>query len=228
MPPGYRARRWARTTRQGGAARRLVALVPPPRANQVLCGGVLASRHRWHRAVRPRPPRSRAAPPGVGLRLTRKPQGRSRHIPWSTLLWRTFDVIGAACPTCGRVMALRAVVRGTETGRLLAGLERAARGPPLRAEQRAGTGSAAGVRDGDGGVLLPRRGAPRMRRSGGWHSVDGALGRMTPTRATERLRRQPVARTLNACHHPWLWRQSSTEASQLVAAPIKEGSSPCA
>jgi len=150
------------------------------------------------------------------------------HIPWSTLLWRTFDVIGAACPTCGRVMALRAVVRGTETGRLLAGLERAARGPPLRAEQRAGTGSAAGVRDGDGGVLLPRRGAPRMRRSGGWHSVDGALGRMTPTRATERLRRQPVARTLNACHHPWLWRQSSTEASQLVAAPIKEGSSPCA
>jgi len=93
---------------------RLVALVPPPRANQVLYGGVLASRHRWHRAVRPRPPRRRRPPPGVGLRLTRAPRGRSRHVPWSTLLWRTFDVIGAACPTCGRVMELRAVVRGPD------------------------------------------------------------------------------------------------------------------
>ena len=43
------------------------------------------------------------------------------------------DVIGAACPTCGRVMELRAVVRGPDTGRVLAGLERAARGPPARA-----------------------------------------------------------------------------------------------
>jgi len=43
-----------------------------------------------------------------------------------------FDVVGAACPVCGRVMALRAVVRGPETGRVLAGLERAARGPPVR------------------------------------------------------------------------------------------------
>jgi len=66
VPPGYPARRWARATRQGGAARRLVALVPPKRANQVLYGGVLASRHRWHRAVRPRPPRRRRPPPGVG------------------------------------------------------------------------------------------------------------------------------------------------------------------
>ena len=112
---------------------RLVALVPPPRANQVLYGGVLASRHRWHRAVRPRPPLRQRPPPGVGLRLTRAPRGRSRHVPWSTLLWRTFDVIGAACPTCGRVMELRAVVRGPDTGRVLAGLERAARGPPARA-----------------------------------------------------------------------------------------------
>ncbi len=45
---------------------------------------------------------------------------------------RTFDGVGAACPTCGQVMALRAVVRAPETGRVLAGLERAARGPPLR------------------------------------------------------------------------------------------------
>jgi hypothetical protein len=117
---------------------RLVALVPPPRANQVLYGGVLASRHRWHRTVRPRPPRRHRPPPGVGLRLTKKPRGQSRHVPWSTLLWRTFDVIGAACPTCGQVMELHAVVRGPETRRVLAGLERAARGPPRRAGQDAG------------------------------------------------------------------------------------------
>ena len=122
---------------------RLVALVPPPRANQVLYAGVLASRHRWHRAVRPRPPRKPPAPPGVGMRLTKAPQGQSRHVPWSTLLWRTFDGVGAAwsCATpagCGQVMRLRAVVRKPETGRVLAGLERAARGPPVRAVEEAG------------------------------------------------------------------------------------------
>jgi len=117
---------------------RLIALVPPPRANQVLYAGVLASRHRWHRAVRPRPPRQRPPPPGVGLRLTKAPRGQSRHVPWSTLLWRTFDVVGAACPVCGQVMTLRSVVRGPETGRVLAGLERAARGPPVRAVEEAG------------------------------------------------------------------------------------------
>ena len=37
------------------------------------------------------------------------------------------DGVGAACPVCGQVMVLRAVVRGPETGRVLAGLERAAR-----------------------------------------------------------------------------------------------------
>jgi hypothetical protein len=93
VPPGYPARRWAHATRQGGAARRLVALAP---------------------------------------------RGQSRHVPWSTLLWRTFDVVGAACPVCGQVMALRAVVRGPETGRILAGLERAARGPPVRALEAVG------------------------------------------------------------------------------------------
>ena len=77
-------------------------------------------------------PRRPPAPPGVGMRLTKAPRGQSRHVPWSTLLWRTFDVVGAACPVCGQVMVLRAVVRGPETGRVLAGLARAARGPPMR------------------------------------------------------------------------------------------------
>jgi hypothetical protein len=111
-------------------AERLVALVPPPRANQVLYGGVLAARHRWNHAVRPRPPKRRAAPPGVGLRLTRSGAGRSRWTPWSVLLWRVFGVNGVACPTCGRVMTLRALVRPPATLTVLASLARSARGPP--------------------------------------------------------------------------------------------------
>ena len=39
---------------------------------------------------------------------------------------------------CGQVMALRAVARGPETGRVLPGLERAARGPPVRDAGEAG------------------------------------------------------------------------------------------
>jgi hypothetical protein len=92
-------------------AERLVALVPPPRANQVLYGGVLASRHRWHRAVRPRPPMRRVAPAGVGVRLRKSGTAISRWTPWSLLLWRVDGVIGVACPTCGKVMVLRAEVR---------------------------------------------------------------------------------------------------------------------
>ena len=105
-------------------AERLVALVPPPRANQVLYGGVLASRHRWHRVVRPRPPKRAAPPPGVGLRLTKARSGTSRWTPWSVLLWRVFGVNGLACPTCGKVMVLRAEVRPPATLSVLASLER--------------------------------------------------------------------------------------------------------
>jgi hypothetical protein len=119
-------------------AERLIALVPPPRANQVLYGGVLASRHRWHRAVRPRPPKRRVAPAGVGVRLTKSGTAISRWTPWSVLLWRVFGVNGLACPTCGKVMVLRAEVRPPATLSVLASLERSARGPPSRA-QSAGT-----------------------------------------------------------------------------------------
>ena len=115
-------------------AERLVALVPPPRANQVLYGGVLASRHRWHRAVRPRPPKRATPPPGVGLRLTKAGAGGSRWPPWSVLLWRVFGVNGVECPTCGKGMVLRAEVRPPATLRVLASLERSARGPPAGAE----------------------------------------------------------------------------------------------
>ena len=119
-------------------AERLVALVPPPRANQVLYGGVMTSRHRWHRAVRPRPPTRRAAPAGVGVRLTKTGSGSSRWTPWSLLLWRVFGVNGLACPTCGKVMVLRAAVRPPATLSVLASLERSARGPPAGTESAAG------------------------------------------------------------------------------------------
>jgi hypothetical protein len=50
------------------------------------------------------------------------------------LLRRVFDVNGVACPTCGRGMALRAVVRRPvrppATLSVVASLERSARGPP--------------------------------------------------------------------------------------------------
>jgi hypothetical protein len=120
-------------------AERLVALVPPPRANQVLYGGVLASRHRWHRAVRPRPPKRRVLPAGVGVRLTKSGTGTSRWTPWSVLLGRVFEVNALACPTCGRVMTLWAEVRPPATLSVLASLQRSARGPPGGAERAAGT-----------------------------------------------------------------------------------------
>ena len=53
-------------------------------------------------------------------------------------------VMGAAGPTCGRMMKPRAVVRGPDTGRVLAGLERAARAPPARAAVAIETWSTAG------------------------------------------------------------------------------------
>jgi hypothetical protein len=113
-------------------AERLVALVPPPRANQVHYHGVLASRSRLRKRVRPEPPMARQAPASVGRRLSKMPRGRSRWTPWSTLLWRVFGVEGFACPSCSRTMKLRAVVLPPATLGVLASLERSARGPPER------------------------------------------------------------------------------------------------
>ncbi len=72
------------------------------------------------------------------MRLTKAGNGSSRWTPWSVLLWRVFGVIGLACPTCGKVMLLRADVRPPATLQLLASLERSARGPPTGAESAAG------------------------------------------------------------------------------------------
>ena len=109
---------------------RLVAQVPPPRANQVLYHGVLAARSSLRRVVQPRPS-PRAQPDQVPcLRLTKAAPGNSRWLPWSTLLWKTFQVDGFACPCCNRQMRLRAVVLPPATLDVLSSLERSARGPP--------------------------------------------------------------------------------------------------
>jgi hypothetical protein len=108
---------------------RLVALVPPPAANQVVYGGMLAPRHRWHRSVRPASRRA-PVPPAATVRLTRRPRGASRHVGSAEPLCRTLSVFWAACPTCGAVMRLRAVVWPPSTLDLLASLRRSARGPP--------------------------------------------------------------------------------------------------
>ena len=115
---------------------RLVALVPPPRANQVHYHGVLASRSRLRERVRPEPPAEKPAPASVGRRLSKKPRGRSRWTPWSTLLWRVFGAEGWSCPCCARTMKLRAVVLPPATLGVLASLERSARGPPSRETAR--------------------------------------------------------------------------------------------
>ena len=109
---------------------RLVALVPPPRANQVHYHGVLASRSLLRAEVRPKPPKAKMRPSTLGKRLSRGPQGRSRWRAWSDLLWRVFGVVGFGCPKCGHAMQLRTVVMPPATLRVLASQARSARGPP--------------------------------------------------------------------------------------------------
>ncbi len=116
---------------------RLVALVPPAGANQVLYGGVLSGRHRWHRSVRPCPPKPAKRPPGVGLRLSKSPAAGGRWIAWSVLLWRVFGVNPVLCPTCDKPMKLRTIVRATASLRVLRSLEHSARGSPETGEAEA-------------------------------------------------------------------------------------------
>ena len=56
---------------------RLVALVPPPRANQVHYHGVLASRSRLRARVRPTPPKAKKRPATVGRRRVVERAARS-------------------------------------------------------------------------------------------------------------------------------------------------------
>jgi hypothetical protein len=82
---------------------RLVALVPPPRANQVFYRGVVAANSAWRAEVFPSPP---PEPPETAKarrakRLTRHPRMRlaGEHPSWNDLLERVFRVGSFASST---------------------------------------------------------------------------------------------------------------------------------
>lgn len=136
-------------------AEKLAAIVPPPRANQVLYHGVLAGNAAWRKEVVPKAASSAEAAreARLSLRLVKK-DGKRRaggpapgdgSICWAELLKRVFAVDGWACPSCGERMHLRAVVDGAGAPtRILTGLLRA-RGPPVAPPEGEGRAVYAGA-----------------------------------------------------------------------------------
>ena len=115
---------------------RLVALVPPPGANQVVYRGVLAAHAAMRREVVPKgdePDRPPAPPAGIELGpLSKKPKASIGHtqMTWAQILWRVFEVSGWHCSVCGEKMHLRHVMEGGPTTKsVLAGLMKAAAPP---------------------------------------------------------------------------------------------------
>ena len=113
---------------------RLVALVPPPRANQVIYRGLLAANAAWRAEVFPSPPAEspETAKAHRAKWLRRHPRMRlaGERPSWNDLLERVFRVDGFACPGCGGPLTLRGVVVNPRaTRRILDGLRRAT-GPP--------------------------------------------------------------------------------------------------
>jgi hypothetical protein len=112
---------------------RLLALLPPPRKNDILFHGVFAGHAAWRTEIVPTPDPDRT-PEHLHLRLTKAPtpSPSPSWIPWAALLWRVFEKNGVACPRCGLPMRLRTVALPPATLAILAGLDdAAARAPPL-------------------------------------------------------------------------------------------------
>jgi len=108
---------------------RLVALIPPARANGVSYHGVFAPAAKLRSAVVPVPSQD----PWSWKKVCRHERHRddSRWPPWARLLDRVFGVDAWACPRCGAQMELRALIIGPPaTSRVVRGLSKAARGPP--------------------------------------------------------------------------------------------------
>ena len=114
--------------------KKLAAILPPPRKNQVIYHGVLTGNSKLRREIVPKPiprqdpsktlsrPSKNPAPlPKIQLDVPRK--------PWAELLFHVFGVDAFVCPNCGGRMVFRCVVEGLATQKVLAGLERS-RGPP--------------------------------------------------------------------------------------------------
>jgi hypothetical protein len=113
---------------------RLAAIVPPPRANQVIYRGVLAGNAEWRAEVvpKPKPESAEAAAERRARRLTRHPRiGPAGEGPsWADLLQRVFAVDGFRCPGCGERLRIRSlVINPPATNRIFEGLRRAT-GPP--------------------------------------------------------------------------------------------------
>lgn len=117
---------------------RLAALVPPPRANQVVYAGVLAGNASWRAKVVPKVPTSTAAEEAAraARRLVKRAAGRpvvpapERPASWAELLRRVFGVDGWQCPQCGKAMVLRTVVVGPIGSRKVVRSLLRSRGPP--------------------------------------------------------------------------------------------------
>ena len=120
---------------------KLAAIIPPPRANQVLYAGVLAGNAALRADVVPRVATSteaqreaRAALKLVKAEDRRETTARAEERRcWAELLKRVFEVNGWACPHCNKPMALRSIViREPATTKVVSGLLRST-GPPAAA-----------------------------------------------------------------------------------------------
>ena len=115
---------------------RLVALIPPPRANTIVYRGVFAGNASLRAAVVAEAPgKARPTTPFQRLRRQKEPLKSKRLRPsWGEILYRVFAEDGWRCPGCGCRMTLRAVFEGgPTTSQVLASLRRSAaasRGPP--------------------------------------------------------------------------------------------------
>jgi hypothetical protein len=80
--------------------------------------------------VVPEPPHTVEKEDVSALTPSRAPSS-SHYKTWAALLYRVFGVAGWRCPQCGGTMRLRAHAGPLSTERILKGLERSARGPPV-------------------------------------------------------------------------------------------------
>jgi hypothetical protein len=111
---------------------RILALIPPPRKNDIIYHGVFAPNQGWRSRVIPEPPVD-TTPDHLRIRLTKEPAlgPQPAWMTWAALLWRVFQEDRVSCPRCGEPMKVRTVVMAPATMRVVKGLEKAAaRAPP--------------------------------------------------------------------------------------------------
>jgi hypothetical protein len=93
---------------------RLAAQVPPPRAHQVRCHGILAPSAQWRAFVVPRRSSEASGQEGSCSREGTRSTGsvsRARRMAWSDLLRRVFAIDALRCDRCGGRMRVMAAIR---------------------------------------------------------------------------------------------------------------------